>query len=145
MIFASPANITTCITTRVNNIGSEELVGMFSAGQKQRPNATMLFHAAKIKYKKNKTHKYFEELSAERRDQLLPIIVQSAVTVKAKSVTYIEEVLTEVTQRVRKRTTERLEESRKKWRTGCKKWQNPVAITKMRWDAAALWPTAYGT
>ena len=119
------------ITTRVNNIGSEELVGMFSAGQKQRPNATMLFHAAKIKYKKNKTHKYFEELIAERRDQLLPIIVQSAVTVKARSVTYIEEVLTEVTQRVRKRTTERLEESRKKWRTGCKKWQNPVAITKI--------------
>ena len=56
------------ITTRVNTIGSEELVGMFSAGQKQRPNSTMLFHAAKIKYKKNKTHKYFEELSAERRD-----------------------------------------------------------------------------
>ena len=77
-------------------------------------HATMLFHDAKLKPKKKKTHTYLEELS-ERHEQLVLIV-------KARSTTYVQEVLAEVAQRVKKMTTDRMKDSRQNCKTGCGKW-----------------------
>lgn len=50
---------------------SEEMVGMFGAAQKRAPNATLCFLSCRMKAVKNRTVKYLDDMSEERRNDVL--------------------------------------------------------------------------
>ena len=45
-------------SARTHNMDSEEVMGMFSAGQARAPRATLLFISSKIRARKNNTLKF---------------------------------------------------------------------------------------
>lgn len=58
-------------SARSHNIDSEEIMGMFSAAQKKSPNATLCYLSCKMRACKNKTVAYIDNLSEERREEIL--------------------------------------------------------------------------
>ena len=63
-------------SARSHNIDAEEIMGMFSASQKKAPHATVCFLSCHMRAKKNRTVKYLDGLSSEKKEPLL----QKAVT-----------------------------------------------------------------
>ena len=58
-------------TSRSHNIDAEEIMGMFSAVQKRSPHATLCFISSKMRAIKNRTVDYLDDLTVERRDDIL--------------------------------------------------------------------------
>ena len=58
-------------SARSHNIDAEEIMGMFSASQKKAPHATVCFLSCRMRAKKNRTVKYLDGLSSEKKEPLL--------------------------------------------------------------------------
>ncbi|KAK9515903.1 hypothetical protein VZT92_026503 [Zoarces viviparus] len=58
-------------SARSHNIDAEEIMGIFSASQKKAPHATVCFLSCRMRAKKNRTVKYLDGLSTEKKESLL--------------------------------------------------------------------------
>ena len=97
-------------SARTHNMDSEEVMGMFSAGQSRVPRATLLFLSSKIRAKKNKTLPYL--LSPPEAERRVMQSVPAAAKLRRQAQTSAAELQTELSRRIagkmqKKKTTER--------------------------------------
>ena len=97
-------------SARTHNMDSEEVMGMFSAGQSRAPRATLLFLSSKIRAKKNKTLPYL--LSHPEAERRVMQSVPAAAKLRRQAQTSAAELQTELSRQIagkmqKKKTIER--------------------------------------
>ena len=99
-------------SARTHNMDSEEVMGMFSAGQARAPRATLLFISSKIRARKNDTLKFI--LSHPESERIVKTSVAAAAKLKRRALVTASELNKELSRRIADKMQKKKDTDRRK-------------------------------